>query len=62
MRLPLEVTLHTDRYDDSRLDDAVTAYDLRRHARYALPREQQREPEVFGHASFYGWSEDKVTR
>jgi len=60
MRLPLDVTLHTDRYDDSRLDDAVTAYDLRRDARYSLPREQQRQPEVFGYASFYGWSEDKA--
>jgi len=60
MRLPLDVTLHTDRYDDSRLDDAVTAYDLRRDARYSLPREQQRQPEVFGCASFYGWSEDKA--
>jgi FMN reductase [NAD(P)H] len=60
MRLPLEVTLHTDRYDDSRLDDAVTAYDLRRHARHALPPEQQRLPEIFGYASLYGWSEDKA--
>src|SRR5271169_435098 len=60
MRLPLEVTLHIDRYDDSRLDEAVAAYDLRRDARYSIPREQQRLPEIFGYASLYGWSEDKA--
>jgi nitroreductase len=60
MRLPLEVTLHIDRYDDSRLDEAVGAYDLRRDARYSIPQEQQRLPEIFGFASLYGWSEDKA--
>jgi len=60
MRLPLEVTVHTDHYDDQALLEAVDAYDLGRDARYRLPREQQRSPEVFGYASFYGWSEDKA--
>jgi FMN reductase [NAD(P)H] len=60
MRLPLEVTLHIDRYDDSRLDEAVGAYDLRRDARYSIPQEQHRLPEIFGFASLYGWSEDKA--
>jgi len=60
MRLPLEVTLHNDRYDDSRLDEAVAAYDVRRDARYSIPPEQQRLPEIFGCASLYGWSEDKA--
>ena len=60
MRLPLDVTLHVDRYNDSRLDEAVAAYDLRRDARYSIPRSQQRLPEIFGHASLYGWSEDKA--
>jgi FMN reductase [NAD(P)H] len=60
MRLPLDVTLHSDRYDDSRLAEAVDDYDRRRDARYSLPREQQRSPEIFGYASFYGWSEDKA--
>jgi len=59
-RLPLEVTLHNDRYNDSRLDEAVGAYDVRGDARYSIPREQQRLPEIFGYASFYGWSEDKA--
>lgn len=60
MRLPLEVTLHTNRYDEAHLGEAVDSYDRRRDARYSIPREQQRSPEVFGHTAFYGWSEDKA--
>jgi FMN reductase [NAD(P)H] len=60
MRLPLEATVHVDHYDDRRLAEAVDSYDRRRDARYSLPREQQRSPDVFGYASFYGWSEDKA--
>ncbi len=60
MRLPLAATVHTDRYDDSRLVEAVDAYDRRRDARYSIPRRQQRMPETFGRADFYGWSEDKT--
>jgi FMN reductase [NAD(P)H] len=60
MRLPLDLTVHTDRYDDTHLDEGFDAYDRRRDARYSIPREQQRAPEVFGQAAFYGWSEDKA--
>jgi hypothetical protein len=60
MRLPLEATVRVDRYGDRRLAESVDAYDRRRDARYSLPRAQQRAPEVFGFASFYGWSEDKA--
>jgi nitroreductase len=60
MRLPLEVTVHIDQYDDQHMGEAVDDYDRRRDARYSLPREQQRSPEIFGYASFYGWSEDKA--
>jgi nitroreductase len=60
MRLPLEVTVHTDHYDDQPLAEAIDAYDRRRDTRYSIPREQQRSPENFGYASFYGWSEDKA--
>ena len=60
MRLPLEATVHMDLYDEQGLAEAVDAYDRRRDARYSLPREQQRSPDVFGYASFYGWSEDKA--
>jgi nitroreductase len=60
MRLPLEATVHNDRYGERRLAELVDAYDRGRDARYSLPREQQRSPEVFGYAAFYGWSEDKA--
>jgi FMN reductase [NAD(P)H] len=60
MRLPLEATVHMDLYDGQGLAEAVDAYDRRRDARYSLPREQQRSPDIFGYASFYGWSEDKA--
>jgi nitroreductase len=60
MRLPLEVSAHTDRYDDHRLAELIDAYDHRRDARYSFPRQQQRSPEIFGYANFYGWSEDKA--
>ena len=60
MRLPLEATVHGDHYDEQSLAQAVDAYDRRRDARYSLPREQQRSPEVFGYSSFYGWTEDKA--
>ena len=60
MRLPLAVTLHTDHYDDSALAADIDAYDHRRAARHAPPREQQRAPGTFGYADFYGWSEDKA--
>jgi len=60
MRLPLAVTLHADRYNESSLAEDIEAYDHRRVARHAPPREQQRAPETFGYADFYGWSEDKA--
>jgi nitroreductase len=60
MRLPLEASVHIDHYDERGLAEAVDAYDRRRDARYSLPGEQQRSPDVFGYASFYGWSEDKA--
>ena len=60
LRLPLDVTVHTDRYDDTHLGAAVDAYDRRRDARYSIPPGQQRSPEAFGAAAFYGWSEDKA--
>jgi nitroreductase len=60
MRLPLEATVHIDHYDERLFPEAVDAYDRGRDARYSLPREQQRSSDVFGYASFYGWSEDKA--
>src|SRR6266550_4657528 len=59
MRLPLEATVHIDRYDDSGLAAAVDGYDQRRDARHSI-HDRQRAPERFGTAEFYGWSEDKA--
>jgi FMN reductase [NAD(P)H] len=60
MRLPPAVTVHTDRYDDRELPAQLEAYDRRREARHATPRESQRYVERFGHTEPYGWSEDKA--
>ena len=59
MRLPMEATVHIDRYDDSGLSEAVDGYDRRRDARHSI-KDRQREPARFGIAEFYGWSEDKA--
>jgi nitroreductase len=59
MRLPLEATVHVDRYDESEVAAAVEAYDRRRDARHSI-KDRQRAPERFGTAEFYGWSEDKA--
>ena len=60
MRLPPAITVHSDRYDDAGTLAELDAYDRRRAARHATPREQQRNPARFGYAEFYGWSEDKA--
>jgi len=60
MRLPPAIAVHTDSYDDSGLEAGIDAYDRRRHARHAMTREQQRDPQLFGYAELYGWSEDKA--
>lgn len=60
MRLPMSLTVHTDRYDDSRLHEELAAYDARRNAREPIAREKQRYPAEFGLSEAYGWSEDKA--
>jgi len=57
-RLSLEVTVHTDRYDETGVKEKIEAYDRRRDA--LLPYRRQRNPERLGKADFYGWSEDKA--
>ncbi len=59
MRLPLDATVHLDRYEDSGLERAADGYDRRRDARHSI-KDRQRSPERFGTADFYGWSEDKA--
>jgi nitroreductase/FMN reductase [NAD(P)H] len=60
MRLPPAVTVHTDRYDDGDLPAELEAYDRRREARHATPRDNQRYIDRWGHTEPYGWSEDKA--
>jgi nitroreductase len=57
-RLGLETTLHEDRYQAGDLAQQIDAYDRRREARWAYRR--QRDPERWGRAPVYGWSEDKA--
>jgi FMN reductase [NAD(P)H] len=57
-RLPLAVTVHVDRYDESGLEANIATYDRRRHA--LQPYRRQRHADRYPDAEFYGWSEDKV--
>jgi nitroreductase len=57
-RLPLSVRLHEERFGEERLPENIDAYDHRRGA--SQPSRRQRDPERFGRAEFYGWSEDKA--
>src|SRR5438128_4133533 len=40
MRLPMEASVHVDRYDDAKLPEAVDGYDRRRAARHSLKDRQ----------------------
>jgi nitroreductase/FMN reductase [NAD(P)H] len=57
-RLPLEVTVHVDRYDETGIREKINAYDRRRHA--LLPYRKQRYADRYANVDFYGWSEDKA--
>jgi nitroreductase/FMN reductase [NAD(P)H] len=57
-RLPLEVTVHVDRYDETDLQQKIEAYDRRR--RELQPYRRQRQSERYGESEGYGWSEDKA--
>ena len=58
LRLPLSHTVHRDRFNEEGLQEAVDAYDRRRHG--VAPYRSQRDVDVHGKAEFYGWSEDKA--
>ncbi len=58
MRLPLEATVHSDRFSEDGVRERVEAYDRARAGRQ--PYRTQRHPERFGTAEEYGWSEDKA--
>jgi len=57
-RLPLAMTLHRDRYDESQWVSQLEAYDRRRET--IAPFREQRDPARFGAIPHYGWSEDKA--
>ena len=57
-RLPLGLTVHEERFDEGDFAAQIESYDRRRAA--LRPYRNQREPERFGQAEFYGWSEDKA--
>jgi nitroreductase/FMN reductase [NAD(P)H] len=57
-RLGLDATVHTDRFAESDFVGAIDRYDRRRAQ--TRPYREQREPERWGRADFYGWSEDKA--
>lgn len=58
LRLPLDVTVHENRYGEEGLRAKVEAYDRRRSAEQ--PYAKQRLAEQLGEADDYGWSEDKA--
>ncbi len=57
-RLPLSARVHVDGFSEEGIETKVDAYDRRRHA--IFPFRNQRDEARFGHAPFYGWSEDKA--
>jgi hypothetical protein len=57
-RLPLEVTVHLNRYDESGLQQKIEAYDRRRQA--LQPYRRQRHVQRYGESATYGWSEEKA--
>jgi nitroreductase len=57
-RLPLDVTVHVDRFDESGVKEKIDGYDRRRHA--LQPYRRQRHADRYPNVDFYGWSEDKV--
>lgn len=59
-RLPPEVTVHRDRYDDSESAVRIDDYDQRRANGYQPPTDQQLDSDRWGVADFYGWSAEKA--
>ncbi|WP_114965401.1 nitroreductase family protein [Alkalilacustris brevis] len=57
-RLPLEATLHRNRFSEAGLQEQIDSYDQRRAA--LQPATRQRAEARWGHSDSYGWSEDKA--
>jgi len=60
LRLPMQTTIHLDKYDDSELIEQIADYDYRREKIEQTPPEQQRMIEQYGISSEYGWSENRT--
>lgn len=60
MRLPLQVSVHDNCYDDGGLFEAVAAYDADREDRQPTQRNQQRMVDRYGVSDAYGWSENRT--
>lgn len=58
MRLPVDVTVHHDRFDERATAAAIAEYDLRRAGLQPYP--EQRASRKFGTVEPYTWSEDKA--
>ena len=58
MRLPVDVTVHHDRFDESTTASSIADYDLRRAGQQPYP--EQRASKTFGTVEPYTWSEDKA--
>lgn len=58
LRLPLDVRVHHDRFDETELAAKIGTYDRRRTA--VQPYRRQRDEARFGLVEHYGWSEDKA--
>ncbi len=58
LRLPLSLTVHRDRFDETAIRERVDAYDHRRAA--VQPFRRQRYDADYEPVEFYGWSEDKA--
>ncbi len=58
LRLPLAATVHSNRYGETGLQQAIETYDQRRAD--VQPFARQRFADRFGEAEDYGWSEDKA--
>ena len=58
MRLPQDIVIHQERYDDASLDAEVTAYDDRNHDRFPLPSGKQRYTDKYGVLEKCTWSEN----
>jgi nitroreductase/FMN reductase [NAD(P)H] len=60
MRLPLEATVHIDRYDAGGFEEKLAAYDARRAVAEPSRPGNQRHADKYGEVPLYTWSEDKA--